>query len=67
MKLSYDDLNSLHDNLCRRFENGLIDVETYCSEWDDIVVFAGWTWDEVLAEIGERWMTRERHRSTFEC
>lgn len=55
MKLSYEDLGRLEASLFERLSSGKIDVQTYVREWDDIVSFAGWTWDEVATEIDARW------------
>jgi hypothetical protein len=67
MRLSYDDLNALHDRLFERLVDGRLDVATYLDEWDALVEFAGWTWEQVSAEVDRRWSTRNKSAQAFLC
>lgn len=60
MKLSYSNLDGLHAALLRRYSRGEMTFDDYNLEWDRLVEFAGWTWDEILAEIDLRWTERRR-------
>lgn len=62
MRLSYVDLECLHDRLFVKLVAGQIDVATYICDWDDIVSFCGWTWDEVLTEIDAGWTAPDKKR-----
>ena len=55
MKLSFEQLDVLQGDLAARLFRGDVGLREYVVEWDELVTFAGWTWDEVAAEVDRRW------------
>lgn len=55
MKASLSKLLSLQNDLDNDLVNGVIDLETYNEEWQDILHSFGWTEEEYEFEIDRRW------------
>lgn len=65
-RLTFDELTTMQDQLELRYLRGTLsadELQRYVSEWDQLLVFAGWSWDEYLLEIDVSW---ERSRRTFD-
>ncbi len=60
MRLTFAQLEALLDDLTDRYSKGKIDIQDYVDEWDDLVEFAGWTWDEFADEVDRRWTPQKR-------
>jgi len=58
IRISYDGLQALWQRLFDRWLAGDMSDDEYNVEMDRIAKFAGWTWDEVLSAIDERWTTK---------
>lgn len=68
MRLTYEDLEVLESELFEKYIVGILEVDTYIREWDELVVFTGWTWDEILIEIDRRWnLPVTKRRISFVC
>lgn len=67
MRLSYDVLDAMLEQLSNKLIEGVISLDTYFVEFDRIVNFAGWTERQLLQEIDKRWTERMRARQTFLC
>lgn len=67
MKLSYDVLDAMLAQLADKLVAGTISLDTYFSEFDKVVDFAGWTENQLMQEIDRRWTQRMRPRQAFLC
>lgn len=68
MKLSWSQLESLLDKSTSDFVNSRMDIHDYIDDWNSIVEFAGWTWDEFAREIDKRWTPQKKAESPlFRC
>jgi hypothetical protein len=46
--------------LTNRLFDGKISLDQYVSEYDELVAFAGWTWDNLSNEVDARWTNQAR-------
>jgi len=60
MKLPFSQLEAILDHLTDELKQGSLNMERYVEEWDDIMRFTGWSWDEFLAEIDKRWTPQQK-------
>lgn len=67
VRLSFENLDALHERLMIRFRGARLDGDEYVSEFDRLVAFAGWTWDEYLAELDTRWTEKRNPVRAFVC
>ena len=68
MKLSWAQLESLLDKLTDEHLRGKLDLCEYVDEWNDLIEFAGWTWEEFADEIDKRWTPQKKASSPlFKC
>lgn len=67
MRLSYDVLDAMLEQLSNKLVEGVISLDTYFVEFDRVVHFAGWTERQLLQEIDKRWTERMRARQAFLC
>lgn len=67
MRLSFDDLEALHEGLVARLHAGTVGLNGYRDEWDRLVTFAGWTWHEYADEVDRRWTLNRKTSDAFVC
>jgi hypothetical protein len=68
MKLSWSQLEALLDGLTDDYASGKLDITGYIDEWNELVDFAGWTWEEFADEVDKRWTQEKKHASLlFKC
>jgi len=68
MRLPWAQLDALLDGLTVKLMAGKIDMLDYVDEWDDIIVFAGWTWEEFADEVDKHWTKQKKDASLlFRC
>lgn len=65
MKLTFDQLMSLHDGLIDKLYHRKISVATYVNEWNDIMEFSGLTLAEFADEVDLRWDVQKMASSTL--
>lgn len=59
-RLSFAQLQALHDALTDRLFRDEVTVNAYVDEWTQVLTMAGWTEDEWHAEVDERWTIDKR-------
>jgi hypothetical protein len=68
MRLSWAQLESLLDKLTDEHLAGKLELGDYVDEWNDLIDFAGWTWEEFAEEIDRRWTRQKKEASPlFMC
>ena len=68
MKLTWAQLEALLDALNDDVMSGRIDVSDYIDEWNELIGFAGWTWEEFADEVDKRWTPEKKQASPlFKC
>lgn len=68
MRLSFAQLDGMLDVLTEKFMHGQIDLCEYVDDWNELVEFAGWTWEEFANEVDKRWTPQKRAASPlFQC
>lgn len=67
MRLSYDVLDAMLQNLTDKLVNGSISLDAYFVEFDRVMAFAGWTERQLVSEIDKRWSPGVRSRQVFLC
>jgi hypothetical protein len=63
VKLSFDQLTSLHDELTNKLYHGKIDIMTYVDEWDELMTFSGWSLVEFADEVDRHWTPQKKASS----
>jgi len=68
MKLGWDQLEAMLEKLTDDFLHHRIDDSEYVNEWNELIEFAGWTWEEFATEVEKRWTPQKRAESPlFKC
>lgn len=68
MRLTFAQLEALLDELNDRLFKAELSLNEYISEWDKLMVFAGWTWPEFVVEVDRHWAPEKKVRCTlFQC
>jgi hypothetical protein len=65
--MSFQDLNALHERLMLRLRVGKLDSDAYVDEFDRLVSFAGWSWEEYLEELDRNWTLKRNPVRAFVC
>ena len=60
MRLSFSHLDSMLHRLSERLLDGELKLDEYLREFERVITFAGWTWDEFLKELDARWTSPNR-------
>lgn len=63
MRLKWVQLEALLDQLTSELQAGAIDLQMYVDEWDRIVTFAGWTWEQFADEVDRHWTPEKKASS----
>lgn len=56
VRVSFEELSHLHDELDTQFVGGHVAADTYLQEWDEILLFSGWTMSDYIQEVDRRWI-----------
>lgn len=60
MRLSFLTLDDMLQRLSERLLDGELELDDYLNEFDRLIDFAGWTWEEFLRELDSRWTGPKR-------
>ena len=68
MQLPWAQLEVMLDKLTSDYTQGKLDITRYVDEWDDLIEFAGWTWEQFADEVNKRWSPEKKQViQLFEC
>jgi len=68
MRLTWSQLEKLLDEATDRLSRGKLSLPGYIAEWDRLVVFASWTWEEFADEVDRQWTPQKKAASPlFRC
>jgi hypothetical protein len=68
MKLSWQCLEALIEELDMELATGKLTNLQYVWGWDATMTFAGWTWNEFVEEVDKHWTPQKKFASPlFRC
>ena len=66
-RLSFDVLDALLKRSTEKMWDDEVTFDQHLVDYETLLEFAGWTEDELLAEIDRRWETTDRPCSTLDA